>query len=268
MAKRYLSNEAVLQFCACPYRYYLSTIKRTYPDPNDDRTWQLIATSAREAFYAHEREELSMNVTGQDRVAEAYDALTDVAVAHAISRASRHLDHIDYEAVESRVTHELSRERMVHERACKECIQRSGACGDELAHIVAHPPEMVARRIVDYRHRIVGTVSLIARLPHGPVPIQFIPWMLPTSHQEELLTMALKTNALLVSFELGEDVPLSAAYLTACDRSFYVAIDEGTKEQVKSFRSMMAECSQFSPNTSSCDTCHYISTCEYHDNGN
>jgi CRISPR/Cas system-associated exonuclease Cas4 (RecB family) len=268
VAKRYLSTGAVMQFCACPYRYFLSTVKRMQPEPTDDMVWQILFTKAREAFYAHERAELAMQVRRPDDVSAAYDGLMDFAVSHAISRASRHVDHMDFEDIERAVTEELSHERACRERLCAELLTHRGLSGEALSREVAFSPEMVARRIVDYRHRIVGTVSLIARTSDGPVPVQFVPEDIPPSRQEELLSMTLKVNAVLVSFELGEDVPASAAYLARSGHSFYVPIDEENKEQVKSFRAMVMGCTQFSPNTSSCDTCHHASLCEYHDIGN
>lgn len=220
---------------------------------------------SRIVFYAKEQD-VCAKIEEERDIKHAYASLLDMAVAGAISKTSKYIAELDFEYIAKIISNELSRDLNEGILKCQWHLQCFGMTGKELAMHTCYMPDHVGKRIVDFRHKLTGTIPLAYITDHYCIPIQFEVGLAPTNGVEKEDIMPLMINALLATEEFGKKVYLSGILYTKSRKIFSIKISPDNKDIVKEHINLIKECTTFAPTTSHCHRCEYAQVCKYHAN--
>ena len=184
-----------------------------------------------------------------------------MAVATSISQSAPHIMGADPNEMETHIKKELEVFLLGRIERAKRYMSTFGIAGEELAISITYPPEDVGRRIVDFKHRISGRISLIHSEPDFARPIQISTAMPPMKGICKGEEMAAKMNALLLEELLGRPVVASSIHYLKISETRSIAIGESNKEDVKSFVSQVTGKYDFEKNFGACAFCEVRGEC-------
>lgn len=263
---RHLTSGQALTYCECPRKYYYRYVERVRPELDQENIMDMLTLRGWVAFFKNERKVLD-NVIEVKDLDGAYSSLSDMSVATAISKTSSRIGDMDFRDIERHLRRSLKGLTQVRVDRALAHIGQYGIYGEELG-MIAYPPEDVERRIVDFKHRISGTVTLIDRTGDFPMPTQLsLTVPLLDGSSEIGSEMVAKFNALLTSEETNRNVPLSSIYFLKLGQRSYFPIGESNKEDIKAFTENVMSAESYPKNKNGCQRCEFKEVCK-NDNGN
>jgi CRISPR/Cas system-associated exonuclease Cas4 (RecB family) len=211
------------------------------------------------AFFKNERRSLE-DVTDICGLKGAYELNMDLSIATAMSKTSKLLGDADPLDIAKWVRENLSELMEFRMERTRRHMQHYGIGGYELGHVV-YPPEDVERRIVDFKHRISGKISLLRREMGQVMPIQFsndLPSYEMVGRGSEMIA---KINALLAREYTQKDVTISCIYYIKVHRMVHIQVPASNKEDIKVFADVVKGAQNYRMNEKACERCEYREVC-------
>ncbi len=262
MGSKYLTAQQARIFGICPYKYYLQYIRKEPISYSQEDILKKLSYASRIVFYAKEQDACAKIEEERD-INHVYASLLDMAVAGTISKTSKYIAELDFEYIAKFIANELSRDLNEGMLKCQWHLQCFGMTGKELAIRACYMPDHVGKRIVDFRHKLAGTIPLAHITDHYCIPIQFEVGSATTNGIEKEDIMPLMINALLATEGFGKKVHLSGILYTKPRKIFSIQISPDNKDIVKEHIGLIKECTTFAPTTPHCHRCEYAQVCEY-----
>jgi len=256
---RHFTNGQAMAFCECPRKYYYRYIRREAPSYPYVKVQDILLKRGLMAFLKNERRVLE-EVGSIEDLGSAYDSCMDLAVATSISRTSRLLEGVDFDKIEEFIVKRLGPFANLRQERARRHMEEYGIAGLELG-IIAYPPEDIERRLVDFKHRISGRVSLIKRYPGAVLPLHVSENVLVRDSMNKGEEMVAKMNALMVSEETGMEVAMSAVHFIKLQRDVLVPICGSNKAEVMSFSEFVKGVENFERSFVGCDMCEFREVC-------
>ncbi|MHC1605692.1 MAG: hypothetical protein ACXQTP_06975 [Candidatus Methanofastidiosia archaeon] len=264
MKRKHVTTKQALAFSFCPKKYYLKYVEELSLPPTEEMVWGMISQYAREAFYKNEYKYISQLEKDfkREKVDAIYSELLDFALASAISKSSKNIKELDFEEIANYLKEDTKNEILLRKIRCLAYSKHFGFFGEELAYYFCYPPEYVRKRIVDFKHRISGRISLIIRQKDTYFPLYFNTGKPPLEGIREEYKILLRMNALLLSYEFEIPVCLSLIHYTRINKTRCLIIEDRDKEDIKKFVDNVLTCKNFNSNTMHCTYCEYNKVCD------
>lgn len=262
---KHLTAKQALIFSKCPRMYYHEHIKKEDPRYSRSDIMDTMANNARLAFLKNEKRFLSEMEKEAD-IELCYKTIFDMSVATAISRSSKWITDIDHGEIEAFLGHEM--DTLISERMSRSerYMGHYGLEGAELANAVAYPPENIDRRVVDFKHKISNSVSIVNVQDDVAIPIQFSSDLPPVSGIPKSDKVMAKFNALLASECFEKKVPLSSIFYIKINEARSIPVPDTNKDDIKSYVKVVDEATAYEKNLGNgCKKCPYMDVCNNDD---
>jgi len=256
---RHLTTHQALTYCECPKKYYFRYVAKETPNYTQEHVRDMLSMRGWLAFLRNERKALG-DVEGPKDLETAYERIMDISVATAISRTSHLLGDTEPLDAAQVVREELGRLAALRMERAERHMRLYGLNGNLLGQI-AYAPEDVERRIVSFRHRTSGKVSLIKRDEGHATPIQVTSSVPPLGKADIGGEIVAKINAMLLREETGDDIPLSVVHYLRIHRTAHFSTGEGDKEVIKTFSEDVREAGTYHKREDGCPRCEFGEVC-------